>query len=457
MNAGEYDMRIFVPTSKWPVKFLYMVGTPPNEVSQVRRDLGGELCSATTVQDLDGDHTTWKLRTIFMPAWEIMRDSGKLEEDLWIFLNDVSVLWCCDTQQMESINSIIKIIIGRCPAIQLPLLSARVGMRKILGLYGSDELRQEFLEETAKHVVEAKTMDKDNQRWKTVTSDEWGSDEPLTTKVLEEKPLRFAKCSARLSLDYMGVGHALHHLGKHTKGGKPSGGVHEAIVFLAKRNGIIVAAQSFALIGATWQRTKVLCAVGDVEYQDETEIKNGDVFMVLLPLQWRSVLQGFSLAHGRVADDKLDKPEFPLEFEVTDVDLRWGREGHDSATVIEGTLRMCLRECCVCNRRKTGKAAPAEGAADEIAEALEDEAAEPGAGDDDVHELDKVLEENGAAAEKEAAAAIVKIEAMPDLPTAWSAELAGAGGLAAESEVILNLLYGEEIGAGGDHARLRLG
>ena len=116
-SAAEFHWRVAEECDKWPRKLLYFTRDDFDVESDKRKELANELVNAESPTDL-GDMNAWKLRNLFLPHWMETALTGKLDYGLYRFLQDVSDLSCADTQVQESVNSIIRIIVERCPNIR---------------------------------------------------------------------------------------------------------------------------------------------------------------------------------------------------------------------------------------------------------------------------------------------------------------------------------------------------
>ena len=132
-GAAEYDLRIKKPTLQWPARMLLMVKQPAGTYCEIRKTVASEVLGAD-VHYLEIN--TLKIRTIFQGELERARDTGKLDESLFQLLWWIARKWRADTQEVEGINSCLKMLIARAPNIQLALASARLAIRKALRIIG---------------------------------------------------------------------------------------------------------------------------------------------------------------------------------------------------------------------------------------------------------------------------------------------------------------------------------
>eukprot|EP00974_Lingulodinium_polyedra_P073080 7073402-Lingulodinium_polyedra.AAC.1 len=60
--------------------------------------------------------------------------TGTISANFWLPLRLLAMTWRCDTEEIESVNSLIKYQVRTSPRISLPLLSARVNTINTCGL-----------------------------------------------------------------------------------------------------------------------------------------------------------------------------------------------------------------------------------------------------------------------------------------------------------------------------------
>lgn len=82
----------------------------------------------------DLDSATRKLRTQFQSGLVVVAESGYLGPKLYIVLLACRTMAPADNEEVEGANSLIKNISTACPRIDLPLLAARICIKKHLGV-----------------------------------------------------------------------------------------------------------------------------------------------------------------------------------------------------------------------------------------------------------------------------------------------------------------------------------
>ncbi len=85
--------------------------------------------------DVDGskvDSSTIRRRDAFKDELAHIAIYGKCTQQLYVYMVLLARVFVCQTQEIEGMNSMMKLIIGVAPHISLPLLSSRVCVRKLL-------------------------------------------------------------------------------------------------------------------------------------------------------------------------------------------------------------------------------------------------------------------------------------------------------------------------------------
>ena len=133
-GAAEYHWRFLLVCNRFPIRLLCFSCSfkPHNEPCELRKAAAGAILAATTPDDLDNDCATWKLKHILHHAWPDIAKTGKLQVDIANLFDDIADMWMCDTQELASVNSIIRILTERARNIALKLISSRLTARKFL-------------------------------------------------------------------------------------------------------------------------------------------------------------------------------------------------------------------------------------------------------------------------------------------------------------------------------------
>lgn len=86
------------------------------------------------------DLQTRKIRTILKDELNVAKTSGKCPQKLYAVVFAIGQKMFSDVQEMEGLNSLVKLIGNRAPNISLELLSSRISLKKRMGIgrRGSD-------------------------------------------------------------------------------------------------------------------------------------------------------------------------------------------------------------------------------------------------------------------------------------------------------------------------------
>ena len=87
--------------------------------------------------------TVWKNKWLFRQSLKYCAATGKCCMPLYTFMRMVSLNWDPDSQEIESVNSVLQAIVKRCPHISLAVLDARVAIRKQLGLGSREDQKKQ--------------------------------------------------------------------------------------------------------------------------------------------------------------------------------------------------------------------------------------------------------------------------------------------------------------------------
>lgn len=129
--AGVWS-RIVYFLDSFPYKLFWMIREPATRKCEVRSTTATLVLATPDMEQQDRSGFTSKFRHIFRQALQHAADTGLLQDDLYEFLSDLSSMWELDTQEVEGMNGLIKLMLGLAPNIRLPLLSARVTIKKTL-------------------------------------------------------------------------------------------------------------------------------------------------------------------------------------------------------------------------------------------------------------------------------------------------------------------------------------
>ena len=115
-------------------KMLLLVAEPADSESASRVEVIREMMEADPAKQ---HRTILKFRLLFEEELSnAMSNGGKLADSCWDFVDHIAIQWRGCTQEIEGINNMIKAIVRRAPSISLPLVSARLAIRKGLNIVG---------------------------------------------------------------------------------------------------------------------------------------------------------------------------------------------------------------------------------------------------------------------------------------------------------------------------------
>ena len=116
--------------------------------------LAGLAKSFLEESELDLPIVARKIRAIFKEDLVMTATSGVLGRSLAMFLLSVRKLMPCDVQDSEGVNSVIGSVTSNAPHISLPLVDARVKLKKMAGL-AKREVTARTFQERKDRAVEA--------------------------------------------------------------------------------------------------------------------------------------------------------------------------------------------------------------------------------------------------------------------------------------------------------------
>ena len=129
--ASSYNHRAMKRLESMPPQLLKFAKEPPNKVCELRMAVAQELCTAD-IRTLE--LTTIKFLTLRKADVAQCAHTGCCSAVTYQLWRMVSYKWLADTGDVESINKMVTLETKRSPNISFPLLDARTGTRKQLGL-----------------------------------------------------------------------------------------------------------------------------------------------------------------------------------------------------------------------------------------------------------------------------------------------------------------------------------
>jgi hypothetical protein len=174
--AADFNRRIVRKTESFPLKLAWFLNDDPCMTSRVKSTLATEFklsCEATvlvqiakdavaavdgkppapkTRDELQAVHVV-KILNWFLDDIESMASNGQVPEELHRFLTTLFDGYPLETQSIEGLNSIIKIMCKIAPALGLPLLSARLNVKKTCSYQLNAAARRNIVDYAAKRHV----------------------------------------------------------------------------------------------------------------------------------------------------------------------------------------------------------------------------------------------------------------------------------------------------------------
>ena len=128
-HAAAYDRRVRQVFERYPLRLLVMVKTAKDVACPDRQGIASEILS-TDPELLELN--TLKLTKIALLDLRLARDRGVCSDFLWAVLTGIRKVIKSDVQENEGVNSVIKHVVAAAPMIQLPLVDARVRLKRDL-------------------------------------------------------------------------------------------------------------------------------------------------------------------------------------------------------------------------------------------------------------------------------------------------------------------------------------
>ncbi|CAE7824385.1 unnamed protein product [Symbiodinium sp. CCMP2456] len=128
--SGSFHMRIGMHVQRWPFKLFLLLASAPTVRCSRRQRVAKELLDTP---DADLEANCRKLKSRCRSELEYVASEGKFDMQnpvLYGIVSTMAELLKGDTQLVESINSIIRLVGERCPSIDLQTMSARIVVKK---------------------------------------------------------------------------------------------------------------------------------------------------------------------------------------------------------------------------------------------------------------------------------------------------------------------------------------
>ena len=181
-QRADFERRVVKKMQGCPYRLLQLAKSPPNEVCGARR----QLClSLLGTDDAQLHVTTRKVKTVFHEAITHCSATGKLSGAagaLWGIMWMVAVTWKGDQQEIEGINNVLQHVLTQAPNCSLPLVDARVAIRKALGMGSRTERDAKWSEKRSRAsiVLNVATDHREHMHEVLADPDRFESAKPLT-------------------------------------------------------------------------------------------------------------------------------------------------------------------------------------------------------------------------------------------------------------------------------------
>ena len=162
-SAGSFHLRVAMHTTRYPYKLLWLVHRAPgircskrqNIAQEIMMSEPGELeCNARKLKEICPDELGQIARDGRVPLHATSCGSR-----VWAIVNAMSTLLKGDSQLVEGINSLVRLIGQRCPSIDLQTMSSRIVTKKTLTrtLEGSSAKRWSIVAQEARPMLRGLT------------------------------------------------------------------------------------------------------------------------------------------------------------------------------------------------------------------------------------------------------------------------------------------------------------
>lgn len=128
-GAAEFHRRVYMQTQTYPLQLLWLVFAPWAVHCPERQRVAQHLLKQ---RDADLEPNTIRFRIEWQGELQVAAASGKICPRVHAFLSAVMRMWSCDTQEQEGANSMISAMVARSPNLSLPVLAARLTIKKTI-------------------------------------------------------------------------------------------------------------------------------------------------------------------------------------------------------------------------------------------------------------------------------------------------------------------------------------
>ena len=134
-NHADFYCRILQQVAQDPLNLLLLAKEKPTQFCPDRQRICERLLDRA---DEPLHPAALKIKLAFRDDVHECARTGRLRAPLYSLMRLVSLRWHAHVQDIEGINNIIQSVARRAPRISLPLLDARVAIRKYIGLGSRD-------------------------------------------------------------------------------------------------------------------------------------------------------------------------------------------------------------------------------------------------------------------------------------------------------------------------------
>ena len=137
-NACTFEVRIVQVHKEYPFKLFALLRQPASTACDERKSQAKHLLENFATLETN----TQKIVRILWPHLRTTSETGALTPECYNVLRMLATMVSGDTQEIEGINNIAKMIVRNSPTVALSLVSARTVLRKLLGLGRKESKRK---------------------------------------------------------------------------------------------------------------------------------------------------------------------------------------------------------------------------------------------------------------------------------------------------------------------------
>jgi hypothetical protein len=138
-NESDYQIRIHQHIQQEPCRLLWFAKADPDIYCKERQELCQFMRDTTNMQL---HITARKVKQLFPADIANGANTGKVSLALYSAMRLIALKFKIDVQEIEGINNVIQQVAKKAPRITLPVLDARVALRKMLGIHNNQIINQ---------------------------------------------------------------------------------------------------------------------------------------------------------------------------------------------------------------------------------------------------------------------------------------------------------------------------